>query len=131
MPNYVATSRFKADGEVYAVGRSVPVDEIQNGYILKETGLIVLEDSDEGQVAAAAFAEASSAHEKEPEGGEPEPSMSELFGDDLAGDLQRGGFTSVEEVRGASEEELEAVKGIGKKSVKRIRAVLGEGGATG
>lgn len=57
--------------------------------------------------------------------------MVKLFGEDLAGDLNRGGYTSVEEVRGASEEELEAAKGIGAKSVRKIRAALGEGGAAG
>lgn len=61
----------------------------------------------------------------------PDDKMVELFGNDLAGDLNRGGYTSVEKVQGASEEELKAVKGIGGKSVERIRAALGEGGATG
>lgn len=50
--------------------------------------------------------------------------LSELLGDDLASTLGAGGYENVEQVRAATDDDLEAVEGIGKKSVEKIRAAL-------
>jgi hypothetical protein len=50
--------------------------------------------------------------------------LAEVFDADLASTLEAGGFTTVEQVRGASDEELNALDGIGKKSVDKVRKAL-------
>lgn len=59
--------------------------------------------------------------------------LSELLGDDLASTLGAGGYESVEQVRAATDEDLDAVEGVGPKTIERIREALSseadEGGA--
>lgn len=54
----------------------------------------------------------------------PKSELAELLGEDLAATLESAGYTSVEQVRGTSSEELDAVNGIGPKAVLKIRAAV-------
>lgn len=53
--DYVASGAFRADGVNYVRGQEVPLDSIHNAQILKDTGAVVLSNSDEGQAAIADY----------------------------------------------------------------------------
>ena len=50
--------------------------------------------------------------------------LAEIFDADLASTLEAGGYTTLEQVRAASDEELNDVEGVGKKSIEKIRSAL-------
>lgn len=60
----------------------------------------------------------------EPGENTPPSELAGLLGDELAATLESAGYTSVEQVRGTSSEELDAVNGVGPKSLQKIRAAL-------
>lgn len=51
-------------------------------------------------------------------------SLHEVFGEDLAVQLSRAGYSSVESVIAASDEELLAKQGIGPATVKKVRRLI-------
>ena len=50
-------------------------------------------------------------------------SLHDVFGDDLAGLLSESGYSSVEAVKVASNEDLIAISGVGPATVSRIRTL--------
>lgn len=54
----------------------------------------------------------------------PKSELAELLGEELAAILESAGYTSAEQVRGTSSEELDAINGVGPKSLQKIRAAV-------
>lgn len=117
--SYVALRGFRADGIGYERGQSVPLGDITNSDILKRTSLVALENSDEGQSAAADY-------ERYRAEAEPDPPEEALTVPDDAGRsvLLANGYDADAKVAAASDEELLSVNGIGQATLEKIRAHL-------
>lgn len=152
---YVAARSFRAGGEDYVGdferGETVPLEKLYDPHILKETGDVVLANSDEGRAAIADYekhhgSQANAGRERvlrfaeelrssEPtitgqesheDGGAREDDPVALSVPDGAGrdELLAAGYDTDEKVRAASDEDLLSVDGIGEKKLEKIREHL-------
>lgn len=102
---------------------------------LKTSGTVMLPEEDAAPALARGIVEkigvsAVQSSETEDSPSDLDAEMVRLFGEDLAKDLYKGDYKSIEQVRSASEEELLALNGIGKKRYEQIRRASDNPNAT-
>lgn len=113
-----------ADGELVPVGavKSLEENDEDTQTFLKRDVIRLVPGQED--TAENDGSEQNGNPDETPETPASEKTLADLVGEDLASTLEAGGYESVEQVRAASNDELEAVEGIGKKSIEKIRDSL-------